>query len=107
MHLRAVVGEWFEDLGSLDSRLWRTLSALLFRPGLLSAEFNAGRRAAYLPPFRLYLIVSFIMFLLLSISSELEINAEVGPGSQDISLQSEAGNGDKFDFNISSPDSPE
>ncbi|WP_414980055.1 DUF3667 domain-containing protein [Congregibacter sp.] len=33
----------------------RTLSPLLFRPGFLSAEFNAGGRMRYMPPFRLYI----------------------------------------------------
>jgi uncharacterized protein DUF3667 len=52
-----------EDLTHADSRLWRTLGALLFRPGKLTAEFLAGRRARYLPPLRLYLVVSVVFFL--------------------------------------------
>jgi hypothetical protein len=42
---------------------------LIFRPGFLTAEFIAGHRARYVPPFRLYLIISFAMFLLLSLSA--------------------------------------
>jgi Protein of unknown function (DUF3667) len=49
-----------EDLTHADSRLWRTLGALLFRPGFLTAEFLAGRRARYLPPVRLYLVLSVL-----------------------------------------------
>jgi Protein of unknown function (DUF3667) len=52
-----------EDLTHADSRLWRTLSALLFKPGLLTREFLAGRRASYLPPVRLYLVLSVCFFL--------------------------------------------
>jgi hypothetical protein len=52
-----------EDLTHADSRLWRTLAALLFRPGRLTAEFLAGRRARYLPPVRLYLVLSVAFFL--------------------------------------------
>src|SRR5580765_7609777 len=55
-----------EDLTHADSRLWRTLGALLFRPGKLTAEFLAGRRARYLPPVRLYLVVSVAFFLVAS-----------------------------------------
>jgi hypothetical protein len=55
-----------EGLTHSDSRLWRTLTTLWFKPGKLTAEFVAGRRAAYLPPFRLYLILSIIFFLMLS-----------------------------------------
>jgi hypothetical protein len=52
-----------EDLTHADSRLWRTLQALLAKPGLLTREFLAGRRARYLPPVRLYLVVSVVFFL--------------------------------------------
>jgi hypothetical protein len=53
----------FEDLTHADSRLWRTLAALLFRPGFLTREFLAGRRVRYLPPVRLYLVLSVLFFL--------------------------------------------
>jgi len=52
-----------EDLTHADSRLWRTLAALLFRPGYLTREFLHGRRASYLPPVRLYLVLSVAFFL--------------------------------------------
>lgn len=55
-----------EDLTHADSRLWRTLAALLFRPGYLTREFLAGRRARYLPPVRLYLVLSVTFFLFLA-----------------------------------------
>ena len=52
-----------EDLTHADSRLWRTLLALLIKPGMLTREFLSGRRASYLPPVRLYLVVSVVFFL--------------------------------------------
>jgi hypothetical protein len=58
--------ELLEGLTHSDSRLWRTLTTLWFKPGKLTEEFVAGRRIAYLPPFRLYLIVSIVFFLLAS-----------------------------------------
>ena len=64
-----LVGELLGDFVRLDSRVWRTFVCLLFRPGFLSAEFMAGRKARYLPPLRLYLIISFILFLVLSLAS--------------------------------------
>tara|TARA_R110001599_G_scaffold353817_1_gene598915 strand:+ start:41986 stop:42834 length:849 start_codon:yes stop_codon:yes gene_type:complete len=63
----AVLGELLDDVISWDSRFWRTLLPLMFRPGFLTAEFIAGRRARYVPPFRLYLIVSFLLFLVVSL----------------------------------------
>jgi hypothetical protein len=58
--------EMLEGLTHSDSRLWRTLTTLWFKPGKLTEEFIAGRRVAYLPPFRLYLIVSIVFFLIAS-----------------------------------------
>ena len=69
---RDALADVFGEVFRLDSRLWRTLYALVLRPGLLTAEFNAGRRARYVPPFRLYLIISFLTFLVLSIGARLD-----------------------------------
>jgi hypothetical protein len=65
---RELVHEVLEGLTHSDSRLWRTLLSLWFRPGALTEEFLAGRRAVSLPPFRLYLIISIAFFLIVSIS---------------------------------------
>jgi Protein of unknown function (DUF3667) len=63
---RELVHEMLEGLTHSDSRLWRTLTTLWFKPGKLTQEFVAGRRVAYLPPFRLYLILSIVFFLIAS-----------------------------------------
>src|SRR5579862_3912078 len=55
-----------EDVTHADSRLWRSLAALLFKPGFLTREFLAGRRASYLPPVRLYLVLSVVFFIWLA-----------------------------------------
>ncbi len=47
---------------SLDGRLWRTLAALLFRPGFLTREYFAGRRRRYIRPARLFLVLSLALF---------------------------------------------
>jgi hypothetical protein len=65
---RELLHEVLEDLTHSDSRLWATLKCLLFKPGKLTQEFVAGRRVAYLPPFRLYLIMSVAFFLTASFS---------------------------------------
>jgi hypothetical protein len=62
--------EAFESITHADSRLWRTLWYLLARPGLLTREFFEGRRARYLPPFRLYLVLSVVLVLLTSLGGD-------------------------------------
>jgi Protein of unknown function (DUF3667) len=64
---RELLHELLEGLTHSDSRLWVTLKYLWFNPGKLTQEFVAGRRAAYLPPFRLYLVLSVVFFLLMSL----------------------------------------
>lgn len=61
----AFLREALDDVFSFDSRIWRTLSALFRRPGSLTADYWEGRRARFVTPLRLYLIVSFGTFLLL------------------------------------------
>jgi hypothetical protein len=63
------LSEAAEVLTHADSRLWRTLGPLLFRPGFLTQQFLAGRRASYLPPLRLYLVLSVLFFLVVSVTS--------------------------------------
>lgn len=66
---RELLHEALEGITHTDSRLWRTLYLLWFKPGKLTQEFVAGRRASYLPPFRLYLVLSILFFLAASVSN--------------------------------------
>jgi hypothetical protein len=52
-----------EDGLSLDSRMARTVVPFLFRPGFLTVEWTGGRRARFSSPLRLYLLTSFVFFL--------------------------------------------
>lgn len=54
----------------LDGRLWRTLQALLFRPGYLTLEYFAGRRRRYVRPTRLFFALSIVVFAVLRLTSE-------------------------------------
>jgi hypothetical protein len=75
-----------EDLTHADSRLWRTLTALLFKPGYLTREFLAGRRVSYLPPLRLYLVLSLFFFVLTTFGGHngIRIIAVTGPRLEEI-----------------------
>jgi hypothetical protein len=60
--LRDLAGEALQQTLDLDGKLLRSLRLLFTRPGFLSAELVAGRRASYVSPFRLYLVFSVIAF---------------------------------------------
>ena len=56
LSVRHFVGEAVQELSSVEhSKLFHTLLALLFRPGLLTLEWVAGRRSRYLKPLNLCL----------------------------------------------------
>jgi Protein of unknown function (DUF3667) len=57
-----VAGDAWQELSGYDGRIAATIRGLL-RPGYLTREYVAGRRARYLSPVRLYLIVSVIYFV--------------------------------------------
>lgn len=48
----------------LDGKIVQTLKSLVFRPGELTRQFVAGRRARYIGPIRLYLTFSILFFAL-------------------------------------------
>jgi Protein of unknown function (DUF3667). len=66
--LRHLGADLIKDIASFDSRILRTVRALLFQPGELATAFRDGRTQRYVPPVRLYLFVSLIFFLVLSAS---------------------------------------
>ncbi len=58
-----LVSDAFGDLLELDSRLWKTLIPLMIRPGQLTADYLQGKRARFMPPFRMYLVLSLVFFV--------------------------------------------
>jgi hypothetical protein len=76
------LGALFHDawhvITHVDSRFWSTLGLLLSRPGQLTLEYFADRRARYVPPVRLYLVISIVFFGLTSLSSRVVPGVEVG-----------------------------
>lgn len=60
-----LIAAGLSDIFALDGRLWRTLPALLFRPGRVTRNYLDGQRARYVPPFRLFLLSSILFFLAL------------------------------------------
>lgn len=77
LHHGLALGEFLGDAAEVithaDSRFWRTFGPLLVRPGFLTQQYSKGRRASYLPPFRLYLVLSVVFFLVIPLTT-------TGPG---------------------------
>ena len=86
--LREFLGEATESITHADSRVWRTLWALMTKPGFLTKEFLEGRRARYLPPFRLYLVLSVVFFVIAALGHPevgiLQLHASDGKPALDV-----------------------
>lgn len=64
--------EFFAGILSYDSRFYRTLGVLLFKPGKISKDYIEGKRVRYANPYRFYLSASIIFFLLWTFPQDLE-----------------------------------
>ena len=53
------------DYFHFDHQFFHTLKPLFFKPGFLTNEYMAGRRAQYLHPVKMYIFISLVYFLLL------------------------------------------
>ncbi len=61
---RDFFSEFLSSILVYDSRLRSTLKDLLFKPGVMSKNFIKGQRLKYANPFRFFLSVSIIFFLM-------------------------------------------
>jgi len=67
-----LLNHFFADVTHYDSQLLSTLKYLVFRPGFLTKEYNAGKRLSYLNPIRMYIFISAVFFLLMFSGEEKE-----------------------------------
>ncbi|MEZ4875578.1 MAG: DUF3667 domain-containing protein, partial [Flavobacteriaceae bacterium] len=61
--------EFFSSIVNYDSRLRYTLKDLLFKPGTITKNYVQGKRLKYANPFRFFLSISIIYFLIQSLIS--------------------------------------
>lgn len=57
-----VFEEFLHGVIHFDTKAWRTLPMLLFRPGTLTRDYVYGKRARYISPLALFLFTIFFMF---------------------------------------------
>lgn len=61
----SLAAESLETLFSIDGRIWRTLPDLVIHPGRMTRDYLDGKRARFLPPFRLYVLASLVFFVVM------------------------------------------
>ena len=73
------------DFFAFDVRFLQTLKYLIIKPGFLTSEYFAGKRVKYAPPLRVFIFLSFLLFLLLQIFTnkglDKSLDSEIQPGT--------------------------
>lgn len=68
--------DFLEEYFSFDSKVFKSLLPLLYKPGFLTDEYVQGRRARYIPPLRMYLTISLLAFLMLAVNKPRQTRYE-------------------------------
>lgn len=64
------IEEFLSNFYAYDSRLRNSIVSMFTKPGVLAKEFNEGKRQKYANPFRLFLSVSILLFLTISLAEK-------------------------------------
>ena len=88
--IRFMIADFMGTIITFDTRLVKTLVTILFKPGFLTLDFLAGKRARYMPPFRFYLFISFVMFLLMSTVTNQSIKNNYDDTKEELKTGTEA-----------------
>lgn len=73
---RHIMTHFITDYLHLDEKFFSSLKYLFLKPGFLTNEYNLGRRTTYVHPFRLYIFITVVYFILQSASSHKETALE-------------------------------
>ena len=86
--MREMVVDAWHELTVFDSRLARTVTLLLRRPGELTHEYLAGKRSRYILPLRMYLIASVAYFLVAAFVPDARPRNTAAklPGKDDVTI---------------------
>ncbi len=94
--LRDFFDEFFSNLVNYDSKLLKTLYALLIKPGTITKDYIKGKRITYTNPFRFLLSLAFLYFLMFTYNSRFsEIDRRFG--DMDKKMEESDGFSIKFD----------
>lgn len=68
INLKDLIEELFSSFISYDSKLWKSLKLLFLKPGALPLAYVNGKRNQFTNPFRFFLSIAIIFFLVISLS---------------------------------------
>lgn len=69
-----LIEELLHGLFHFETKAWRTVPALIFRPGKLTRDYIEGQRTRYVSPLALFLFLIFLMFFVFSFTTNNPFN---------------------------------
>ncbi|MEO0572127.1 MAG: DUF3667 domain-containing protein [Bacteroidota bacterium] len=76
--LKDFLDEFLSNAINYDSKLLKTLSTMLIRPGTITKDYIRGKRVTYTNPFRFLFSLAFLYLLMVSYDSNLAELNELG-----------------------------
>ncbi|WP_135213422.1 DUF3667 domain-containing protein [Vitreimonas flagellata] len=76
-----VFEEFLHGILHFDTKAWRTLPMVIFRPGTLTRNYVHGKRARYISPLALFLFTIFFMFFVFAFMPHNEEDYAAAPQS--------------------------
>lgn len=67
--------ELLHGLFHFETKAWRTIPALIFKPGQLTRNYIQGQRTRYVSPLALFLFLIFLMFFVLSLTANNPVDS--------------------------------
>lgn len=103
LSLKDFFDEFFSSIISYDSKLLRTLTAMLIRPGKITLDFINGKRASYTNPFRFLLSLAIVYFLMVNFGGNYEKWDKYGSKSEESALTRLS----NWNFSLNTNEAPE
>ncbi len=88
----SIIGDFLDTVLNIDSRVFRSIGPLIFKPGYLTQEYFSGRRIRFVSPVRLFFFLAVLTFLFAQFSLP-----EMGPGERDGFVQVDTDEGNKIE----------
>jgi hypothetical protein len=86
-HFSSVMSDIADSVLNIDERVFKTLGPLYFRPGKLTLDYFAGRRARYVTPFRLVFFLAIVAFF----STQFTVRVGFTPTNREVALSTSNG----------------
>ena len=71
-----MVEEFLHGLLHFDTRAWRTLPMIIFRPGTLTRDYIHGKRARFISPLAMFLLAVFTMFVVFAFAGGASVGVD-------------------------------